>query len=220
MSVNVSNLNNSVIDEGEINVEKNQNDFVINNESIIHEKNINVNDITDLTINQDEIVKKQEEEEKKIIVEKHDIILEKHVIEIDGKKEVKIIEVDNRTKNVDGFMLENVNNIEGLIKENKLPQINENNFDDQSMIKIEDQLHQQMDIDVANQGILNNNLDLSINKSVDENFIKEDQSKMDVSGFFEENLPFSKNNENKNEKAIKVGEYNSINDVNDENIKK
>lgn len=208
-TLNISNnvaINNS-LDEIEVrgNVEKNDNDHIINNdESVIH-------DVSDLSINQDHIT------EKKVTIksENMDNLEEIQVVQynLDNSVNQGVIHVEDEDKREDeGFMLENVKNIEGLIVDNKLPQINENNFDEnQSMIKLEDNLHQQMTIDIANQGILNIT---NLNKTVDETFLKEDLTGHDISGMFDENLPFSQSTNIRNDNIVRVGEYNTINNMN------
>jgi len=199
-------INNS-LDEIEVkgNVEKNENDHIINNdESVIHERSY-------ISINEDHI------SEKKTIIksENLEIVEEIHVVHYNQDNSVNHGTVnveDDEKKEDEGFMLENVKNIEGLIVDNKLPQINENNFDDnQSMIKLEDNLHQQMTIDIANQGILNIT---NLNKTVDETFLKEDLTGHDISGMFDENLPFSQTNNQRNDNIVRVGEYNTLNNIN------
>ena len=195
-------------------VNKNQNNFLIHDESILE------NDMSVLTINQEEIVRKTTKRVE--ITERHENeIRTVHIIEMDNSinhdkadhKKVVIVEKEIR---IDGFMLENINHIEGLVLDDKLPQIKENDFDEgHSMIILEDNLHQQMTIDIANQGILNNH---TMNRTIDESFLREDMTGHDISGIFDENLPFTQsiNNNIKSENIIRVGEYNSINNVNND----
>lgn len=130
------------------------------------DKNINDNELmdepsqnTELTILEDDIVKKNEISDNNASDNSEDLTKNLDKVVRGGGDNVNINKgnPNDKKKMEDGFYLENVKNI-GEGQDNRLNVINEKNFDENSMINIDNDLHQQLGDDemnlTGNEGIL------------------------------------------------------------------